>query len=47
MEKKLPVEVEEIQGKLLRRRFPVMGAAAWELPKLYAWTLTEYHRVVH
>ena len=48
LEKKLPVEVEEIQGKLLREKISSNGCCgAWELLKLYAWTLTEYHRVVH
>ena len=48
LEKKLPVEVEEIQGKLLREKISSNGCCGgWELLKLYAWTLTEYHRVVH
>ena len=37
LEKKLPVEVEEIQGKLLREKISSNGCCgAWELLKLYA-----------
>ena len=48
LEKQLPVEVKDIQGKVLREKISSNGCCgAWELLKLYAWTLTEYHRVVH
>lgn len=46
--KPLPLEVEEIRGDYLRSHIGSNGCCgAWELLKLYAWTLTEYHRVVH
>ena len=48
LEKALPVEVEAIEGDYLRARIGSNGCCgAWELLKLYAWTLEEYHRVVH
>ena len=48
LEKPLPVEVEDIEGDFLRSRISSNGCCgAWELLKLYAWSLTEYHRVVH
>ena len=44
----LPLEVADIKGERLRQGIKSNGCCgAWELLKLYAWTLTEYHRVVH
>eukprot|EP00635_Sarcinochrysidales_sp_CCMP3193_P005337 CAMPEP_0118914976 /NCGR_PEP_ID=MMETSP1166-20130328/15216_1 /TAXON_ID=1104430 /ORGANISM="Chrysoreinhardia sp, Strain CCMP3193" /LENGTH=449 /DNA_ID=CAMNT_0006854615 /DNA_START=56 /DNA_END=1402 /DNA_ORIENTATION=+ len=46
--KELPVQVADIRGQYLRERISTNGCCgAWELLKLYSWTLTEYHRVVH
>jgi len=59
VEKQLPISPERIEGSFLRKlwtepteKFPdptMRGGCcgAWELLKLYAWTLTEYERVVH
>ena len=59
IEKQLPIAPEKIEGSFLRKlwtepteKFPdptMRGGCcgAWELLKLYAWTLTEYERVVH
>lgn len=48
LEKGLPVEIADIKGEVLRSRIGNNGCCgAWELLKLYAWTLTEYHVVVH
>ena len=44
----LPLAISEIKGDFLRSRIESNGCCgAWELLKLYSWTLTEYHRVVH
>lgn len=52
MRRQLPINVSAIQGDTLRklwikdtRKGGCCGA--WELLKLYAWTLVEYSRVVH
>ena len=46
--KELPLKIDEIRGQYLRERIGTNGCCgAWELLKLYSWTLTEYHRVVH
>ena len=59
IEKQLPIAPDKIEGSFLRKlwtepneKFPdptMRGGCcgAWELLKLYAWTLTEYERVVH
>ena len=52
LEKELPIEPSLIKGKVLREKWtkdPTKGGCcgAWELLKLYAWTLTQYHRVIH
>ena len=59
IEKQLPIAPEKIEGSFLRKlwtepteKFPdptMRGGCcgAWELLKLYAWTLIEYERVVH
>uniref|UniRef100_A0A7S3NFL9 Uncharacterized protein n=1 Tax=Aureoumbra lagunensis TaxID=44058 RepID=A0A7S3NFL9_9STRA len=48
LERDLPLRIADIQGEYLRNRIEKNGCCgAWELLKLYAWTLTEYHRVVH
>lgn len=48
MERDLPLRIEEIEGAFLREKIAKNGCCgASELLKLYAWLLTEYHRVVH
>ncbi|KAJ8599727.1 hypothetical protein CTAYLR_003389 [Chrysophaeum taylorii] len=52
LEKELPINVSQIEGQTLRSLWstdPKKGGCcgAWELLKLYAWTLTGYDRVVH
>lgn len=52
MEKELPINVTQIAGKRLREQWSMDSSkggccGAWELLKLYAWTLTDYYRVVH
>jgi len=48
LERDLPLAISEIKGDFLRSRIESNGCCgAWELLKLYSWTLTEYHRVVH
>ena len=47
LERPLPVELSDIKGAFLRKKIVNNGCCgAWELLKLYAWSLTEYHRVV-
>ena len=46
--KGVPLDISTIRGEFLRGRIPNAGCCgANELIKLYAFTLTEYHRVVH
>ena len=46
--KGVPLDIRTIRGEFLRGRIPNAGCCgANELIKLYAFTLTEYHRVVH
>lgn len=48
LEKGLPLSISEIHGDYLRERIGNNGCCgAWELLKLYSWTMTQYHRVVH
>ncbi|KAJ8602385.1 hypothetical protein CTAYLR_004246 [Chrysophaeum taylorii] len=48
LERGLPLGIEKIEGAYLRERIESNGCCgAWELLKLYSWTMTEYHRVVH
>ena len=48
MERGLPLRIEDIRGDYLREKIVKNGCCgASELLKLYAWLLTEYHRVVH
>lgn len=52
IEKGLPINVTRIKGKRLRKLWSEDSTkggccGAWELLKLYSWTLTEYYRVVH
>ena len=51
-ERPLPIDPARIEGDFLRdlwSKDSTKGGCcgAWELLKLYAWTLTEFHRVVH
>ncbi|CAM9908916.1 unnamed protein product, partial [Discosporangium mesarthrocarpum] len=47
-EKDLPIQVEDIEAEFLRGHINKTGCCgASELIKLHAYTLTEYHRVVH
>ena len=44
----LPIVLADIPNKLYRERLPKSGCCGeLELLKLWAWSLTEYHRVVH
>jgi alpha-N-acetylglucosamine transferase len=48
LEKALPVELDEIQNKEYAQNMKDSGCCgADEFLKLWAYTLTEYHRVVH
>lgn len=48
IERGLPLEIGEIKGAFLRQNIVKNGCCgASELLKLYAWMLTDYHRVVH
>ena len=48
MVRDLPISVADIPNKLYRERLPKSGCCGeLELLKLWAWSLTEYHRVVH
>ncbi|GAB5031602.1 Hypothetical protein NocV09_00601550 [Nannochloropsis oceanica] len=48
LERDIPLDINEIQGDYLRERIAKNGCCgATELLKLYAWRLTDYHRVVH
>ena len=48
IERDIPVDITDIQGTFLREHIAKSGCCgATELLKLYAWTLTDYHRVVH
>ncbi|KAJ1450171.1 hypothetical protein M885DRAFT_533074 [Pelagophyceae sp. CCMP2097] len=52
LEKQLPINVSLIEGKTLHdlwSKDSTRGGCcgAWELLKLFSWTLTEYERVVH
>jgi hypothetical protein len=48
IERDTPVNVSAIRGDFLREHIEENGCCgAAELLKLYAWTLTEYHRIVH
>jgi hypothetical protein len=48
IEKDLPLNVSDIKGDYLREHIEKNGCCgATELLKLYAWSFTEYHRVVH
>jgi len=48
IEKELPVAVKDIEGDFMRGRIEKNGCCgAKELLKLYAFTLMDYHRVVH
>ena len=44
----MPLDVTTIKGEFLREKIVKNGCCgASELLKLYAWLLTDYHRVVH
>lgn len=48
IEKDLPLRIADIKGDYLRERIEKNGCCgATELLKLYSWSFTEYHRVVH
>lgn len=48
IERDIPLDVDEIEGDYLRDHIRKNGCCgATELLKLYAWLLTDYHRVVH
>lgn len=48
LERDIPLDINDIQGDYLRERIAKNGCCgATELLKLYAWRLTDYHRVVH
>lgn len=48
LERDIPVDITTIKGKYLREHIAKNGCCgATELLKLYAWLLTDYHRVVH
>ena len=48
IERDVPLDIDDIKGDFLREKIRTNGCCgAHELIKLHAWTLVEYHRVVH